>query len=172
MPSAMQSASVIRIEKNVDRAASALFGLACGYATNLWFLGELPRPVLGAVTVAASAFAYLLSTRSLGAVHPQLPKFAVTIFDVREVEPMNSADLLPADDAEKTDPVELLLTDRVEPVHATGQEPLLLDDVLAEPGPNSRVVRLFDPAAMATAGELKSRLDQSPRQRDFSRADA
>jgi hypothetical protein len=159
MPTAMQSASVIRIEKNVDRAASALFGLACGYATYVWFVGELPRPVVGAATVAAAAFAYLLSTRALGAVHPQLPKFPVQIFDVREVEPMNSADLVPADDAETTDPAELLLTDRVEPADTTGEEPLLLDDILAELGSNSRVVRLFDPSAMPTAGELKSRID-------------
>jgi hypothetical protein len=158
MPSAMQSASVIRIEKNVDRAASALFGLACGYATNLWFVGELPRPMLGAATVAAAAFAYLLSARALGAVHPQLPRFPVSIFDVREVEPMNSADLVAVDEGEKTDP-ELLLTDRVEPAHTTGEEPLLLDDILAEPGSNSRVVRLFDPSAMPTAGEFESRID-------------
>jgi hypothetical protein len=159
MPSAMQSASVIRIEKNVDRAASALFGLACGYATNLWFVGDLSRPVLGAATVAAAALAYLLSTRALGAVHPQLPRFPVPIFDVREVEPMNCADLVPADGAEKTDPVELLLTDRLEPAHTTGEEPLLLDDILAELGSNSRVVRLFDPSAMPTAGELESRIE-------------
>lgn len=146
----MQSASVIRIEKNVDRAASALFGLACGYATNLWFVGELSGPVVGAVTVAAAAFAYLLSTRALGAVHPQLPRFPVPIFDVREVEPMSS---------ERTDAAELLLTDRVEPADTTGEEPLLLDDILAEPGSNSRVVRLFDPSAMPRAGELRSRID-------------
>lgn len=146
----MQSASVIRIEKNVDRGASALFGLACGYATNLWFVGELSGPVVGAVTVAAAAFAYLLSARALGAVHPQLPRFPVPIFDVREVEPMSS---------ERTDAAELLLTDRVEPAHTTGEEPLLLDDILAEPGSNSRVVRLFDPSAMPRAGELRSRID-------------
>jgi hypothetical protein len=163
MPSVMQSASAIRIEKNVDRAASALFGLASGYATNLWFVGGLPKPMLGAVTLGAAAFAYLLSTRALDAVHPQLKRFPVRIFDVREVEPVDPAELVPADEGKKTGPAELLLTDRVDPAHMADGEPLLLDDILAEPGSNSRVVRLFDPSAMPTAGELKSRIDSHPK---------
>lgn len=36
----------------------------------------------------------------------------------------------------------------------------LLEDKLAELGPDSRVVRLFDPAAMPTPGQLGSRIDQ------------
>lgn len=155
----MQSVSLIRIEKNVDRAASALFGLACGYATNLWFAGELSKPVLGAATVAAAALAYLSSARALGAVHPQLPRLKVPIFDVREVEPMDPVELVPANESEETDPGELLLTDRFEPAQTMGEEPLLLDDILAEPLSNSRVVRLFDPSAMPGAGELKSRIE-------------
>jgi len=155
----MQSASVIRIEKNVDRAASALFALACGYAANLWFAGELLKPVLGLATVAAAVFAYLLGTRALGAVHPDLPRSPVPIFDVREVEPMDPGELFPSNEAEPADRSELLLTDRVEPDPRAGEEPLLLDDILAELGSNSRVVRLFDPSAMPTAGELKSRID-------------
>src|SRR5690348_8225932 len=103
----MQSASVIRIEKNVDRAASALFALACGYAANLWFAADLHQPLLGAATGAAAAFAYLLSSRSLGAVQPQPPRLPVPIFDVREVEPMEAD--------------ELLLTDRVEPPAHSGE---------------------------------------------------
>jgi len=37
---------------------------------------------------------------------------------------------------------------------------LLLDDILAQLGPDSRVVRLFDPDAMPTPGQLKSRIDR------------
>jgi len=154
----MQSASVIRIEKAVDHSASALFGLACGYATNLWFAGELTKPMLGAATLASAAFAYLLSTRALGAVHPQLPRLKVPIFDVREVGPMEFAEPTAADEAEP-DLDELLLTEPLETAQGTGEEPLLLDDVLAELGSSSRVVRLFDPSAMPSAGELKSRFD-------------
>jgi len=156
MPSAMQSASVIRIEKTVDRSASAVFGLACGYATSLWFVGELAKPMLGAATLAATAFAYFLSVRALGAVHPQLPRLKVPIFDVRDVEPLGFAE---ANEVQEPDRVELLLTGALEPAQAADEEPLLLDDVLAELGANSRVVRLFDPSAMPTAGELKARID-------------
>jgi hypothetical protein len=39
-------------------------------------------------------------------------------------------------------------------------EALLLDDILASMGPDSRVVRLFAPDQMPTAGQLKERIDQ------------
>lgn len=147
----MRLASVIRIEKTVERLASALFALACGYATNLWFAGQLQKPELGAATLAAAVFAYLLGRRALGAVPPELPRLKVPIFDVRQVEPMDCDKLLTRS-AQIADPSELLLTDRVKKEGATSEEPLLLDDVLADPGTDSRVVRLFDPAAMPTVG--------------------
>ena len=155
----MRLASVIRIEKTVERLASALFALACGYATNLWFAGQLQKPVLGAATLAATVFAYFLGSRALGAVPPELPRRPVPIFDVRQVEPMDCGDLLPAP-AEIADPSELLLTDRVKKDGATSEEPLLLDDVLAGPSFDSRVVRLFDPAAMPATGGPGSRFDR------------
>jgi len=37
-------------------------------------------------------------------------------------------------------------------------EPLLLDDILAEIGTDSRVIRLFDRRSMPTAGQLQSRI--------------
>jgi hypothetical protein len=141
----MQAASVIRIEKNVDRAASALFALACGYAANLWFAADLEQPVLGAAATAAAAFAYLMSIRALNAVQPRSERLPVPIFDVREVEPMA--------------PSELLLTDRIDEPPAASAEPLLLDDILAQIEPGSRVVRLFDPAAMPRAGAVRARVD-------------
>jgi hypothetical protein len=39
-------------------------------------------------------------------------------------------------------------------------EALLLDDILASMGPDSRVVRLFAPDQMPTAGQLKERIDR------------
>jgi hypothetical protein len=53
---------------------------------------------------------------------------------------------------------ELVLT-AAERLHPTGDE-LVLDDILAELGPDSHVVRLFDPAAMPTAGQLNARIEQ------------
>jgi hypothetical protein len=43
---------------------------------------------------------------------------------------------------------------------AVDDDLLVLDDVLSEIGPDSRVVRLFDPAAMPTPGQLKARIDR------------
>ena len=50
---------------------------------------------------------------------------------------------------------------------------LLLDDILAEIGPDSRVVRLFDRDAMPTPAQLKARIDrhlEGERAPDASRA--
>jgi len=41
----------------------------------------------------------------------------------------------------------------------SSDEPLELEDVLAEIGPEARVVRLFDPKRMPTPGQMKSRID-------------
>ncbi len=38
-------------------------------------------------------------------------------------------------------------------------EALLLDDILANLGPDSRVVRMFEPALVPTAGQLQARID-------------
>jgi hypothetical protein len=140
----MQAASVTSIEKNVDRLASALLAAACGYAAYVWVGLRIDQPAPGAA--ATAAFAYLLGLIVLSAVEPKARKLPVPIFDVREVEPIEDA--------------EALSTEPAEPAHPAGGEPLLLDDILAELAPESRVVRLFDPAAMPSAGELKSRIDR------------
>ena len=62
-------------------------------------------------------------------------------------------------------PDELLLTDIVEPdellltdFDRLRPDELMLDDILAELGPDSRVVRLFDPNAIPTPGQLNDRI--------------
>ena len=139
----MNAGSIARIEQSVDRLASALFAAACGYAAYVWFAG-------GALQVAESAVfaavAYLVSVRALGEIGGQQRKLPVAIFDVREVGPMG----LP----------ELLLTDRYDPPSANGEDALVLDDILAKLGSDSRVVRLFDPAQMPTPGELNDRIER------------
>lgn len=143
----MQAGSIARIEKTIDRGAAAAFALACGYAAHIWFSATAAPPLAGAESAAAALLAYLLSYAALNRVQAEPPRLIVPIFDIREVEPMEQA--------------ELLLTERFEPpASPADDDALLLDDVLAELGPDSRVVRLFDPAAMPTAGELKSRIDR------------
>ena len=143
----MQAGSIARIEKNVDRGAAATFALACGYAAYSWFTATAAAPVAGAESAAVALLAYVLSYAVLNRVQPEAPKLLVPIFDIREVEPIEET--------------ELLLTERFEPPAPTADEDaLLLDDILAKLGPDSRVVRLFDAAAMPSAGELKSRIDR------------
>jgi hypothetical protein len=138
----MQRGSVVTVEKWVDRTASALFAAASAYGAFMWFAPSL-KLLHVAVTGTVAAGAYLASIRTLGAVVPETHSHAVPIFDVREID---------------QEPDELLLTDRHEPVQSIAPEPLILDDILEKLGPESRVVRLFDPAAMPTPGQLEGRI--------------
>lgn len=156
-----------RIETNVERVASALFAGAMGYAAYALLGGFISLPELAACAAAATIVANLLCARSLAMAARRAPKFKVPVFDVGEIEMedeliLTQADLLPTEElvlgeTDRLDPNELVLTqhDRLRPA----SEPLILDDILAELGPDSRVVRLFDRKAMPTAGQLKRRID-------------
>ncbi|HSR00581.1 MAG TPA: hypothetical protein VLM36_11795 [Sphingomicrobium sp.] len=141
----MHRGSVARVEKLADCAASAVLALACGFAASQWLAGAVARLPASAALAAA---AYFLSVRLLGSIQPQPRRLPVAIFDVRELEPI-----------EPIEPTELLLTERLDQP-SRGTDPLLLDDILAELGPDSRVVRLFDPASMPTAGDLRLRIEK------------
>jgi hypothetical protein len=140
----MRAGPVIRIEKNVDRAAAVVFAMAAAYAAYSWFAARVGQPALGIETAIAFGCAFVASAGALSAVQPEQRKVPVTIFDLRKIEPSEP---------------ELLLTDRYEGP-ATTNEPLVLDDVLTELEPDSRVVRLFDPAAMPTPGQLNARIER------------
>lgn len=140
----MRGAAAVRIEKNVDRGASALLAAAAAYASYRWFAATAHQPMLGVETGAIAAFSYLISLRMLNLVRPESKRPPVPIFDLRKVEPFEMP--------------ELLLTERYERPRAA--EPLVLDDILAELGPDSRVVRLFDPGAMPTPGQLNARIER------------
>jgi hypothetical protein len=145
----MRSELARRIEKNVERAASAAFAVAVGYAAYKWLGGFVVQPQLGAETGGAAAVAYLASSRALNAVSPRRSLVAVPVFDLRTID-MDETDELILGEADRYTPQEESKADT---------DPLELDDILAEIGEDSRVVRLFDPAAMPTPGELKSRID-------------
>ena len=169
----MDAGLIERIETNVERGASALFGGAVGFAVYEWLSAAVLQPQLGVYTAGAAAIACLLCSRGLNAATKEVQRFAVPVFDVREIEWVESEDellLTEADrleredellltDAHRLGPVnELLLTlaDRVDPAR---DEPLVLDDILIEIGPDARVVRLFDRKAMPTPGQLQTRID-------------
>ena len=164
----MDVGKIERIETNVERAASAAFAGAVGYAAYGLGRGAVAQPQLGICAAAGALVAYVLCGGLLGALTPRKPKFAVPIFDVRHLEAnellLTEADQLRKDElllteSDRLPNDELLLTDAdlVEP--ARPADPLVLDDILAEIGPDARVVRLFDRQAMPTPGQLKSRID-------------
>ena len=138
----MHAESVVRIEKAVDVTASALFALACGLAAYAWFAGSALQL---ASSAALAALSYAVGASALRAIKPETRKARVPIFDVRDVEPM--------------EPPELLLTE-VYCAPSGSEDALLLDDILAKLGSESRVVRLFDPAAMPTPGQLNARIER------------
>ncbi|HEY8593171.1 MAG TPA: hypothetical protein VIL42_09965 [Sphingomicrobium sp.] len=138
----MQAALATKIEDNVIRAACASFGAACAIAAYVWLSASLAQPTLGAYAGGAGALAYLCCGRVLAALVGNSERMATPPFELRHYE---------APELE-----ELLLTERVQP---DAGDALVLDDILEQLGPDSRVVRLFDRSAMPTPAELKSRID-------------
>ena len=158
----MDARLIDRFETCCEHAASALFGAAVGYAVYTSLLGS----GFGNATIYAAAAglgAALLSRAMLKRVARREAHFSVPVFDLREYDASGRDELL------LTQPVheELLLTDKLhDELLLTDadrfpgmHDPLVLDDVLAEIGPEARVVHLFDRKAMPSPGELKSRID-------------
>jgi hypothetical protein len=141
-----------RLELIVERGAAAIFGAAAGFAVFVGQLGFAGQPERAICAAAAAIIANLLCTRALQAWAAAGPQFIVPAFDQVPVEMQDELLLTEADIVHP----ELVLTnaDRL-----PAEEPLELDDVLAELRPDSRVVRLFDPAKMPTPGQLNSRIE-------------
>ena len=181
----MEAAQIDRIETNAQLAASAIFAGAVAYAAHILLSFAFAGLELGALSALGGAVAYLLCRTLLEKFGSPRPSFAVPIFDVRNIETLWNRNELVLTEADRLSNVELLLTDsdrlwseelvltkatRFDPHEhlptdadrpdaPVQAEPFVLDDILAELGPESRVVRLFDRKAMPTPGELKSRID-------------
>ena len=166
----MDSALIDRIETGVGCGASALFAAAAAYATYGLQLTLGVTPELGVCAAGAGALAFLPCSRLLAAAGPRSARFDLPAFELRDFELSDAADELLLTDADRHhSPAELVLTDadRLRPQDELvltdadrfdSSEPLLLDDILAEIGTNSRVIRLFDRRSMPTAGQLQSRI--------------
>lgn len=156
-----------RVETGVELAAAAMFGGAVAYAALVWLSALVPQA--WPYSLAAGILAALLCFRTMRALAGRKPRPAVSIFNVRDIElELDELLLTESDrtgcaelvltDADVIKGDELLLTDEVRAARPVAN-PLMLDDILAELGPDSRVVRLFDPKAMPTPAELKTRID-------------
>lgn len=144
----MMNASMIeRFQIRIEHAACALLAASLAFASARGFGGMLGRLQLCVTVLCVAAIAFLLCSRLLSRRRFDLPHFPLPAFEPGEIHTFQ--------------PQELVLT--AEMVHTaptpSDQEPLILDDILAELGPNSRVVRLFDRSAMPTPGDLKARID-------------
>jgi len=144
-----------RIEAAVDHGAAAVLGGAVAYVGFELLREWLALPQLAGAAATAGALTFLLAARLLRRVQPQAASFDFPVFRMADLE------LAEADELLLTEQVELLLTDadRLKP-QRTAEEELVLNDILAKLGPESSVVRLFDPAATPTPGQLQSRVDQ------------
>jgi len=170
----MGAGSIERLETGAERGASALFAAAIAYAAYglLATTGLQPQLALGAA--GAGALAYLPCRRLLAVAGDPTRTFGLPDFTVRALEFAEAPEELLLTD--QLAPEELLLTDRLvsdellltdadrvaSAATSADQAPLVLDDILAEIGPEARVVRLFDRKAMATPaltpGQLQSRI--------------
>jgi hypothetical protein len=133
----MGAETAVQIETVVEASAAALLASAIAYCVaQAGFAAHFAAP--------AFALAFFAAFRALRRVPLEELQFSVPAFAVPPivVEPQG----------------ELLLTDadRLQP--PAGE--LILDDVLEEVAPDSRVVRLFDPSAMPTPGQLQERIDR------------
>jgi hypothetical protein len=131
-------------------------------------LRPLAQPQPEAAAGAAFVAAFFLCSRALRMIVPTsgaltLPRFEA-VLGIDRIEPEE----LVLTDADRLHAAELVLTD-ADGLHAAElvltdadrlPEALVLDDILAEIGPDSRVVRLFDPSAVPTPGQLKARIDR------------
>lgn len=130
-------------------AAAGSFAAAVGFAAfhAAGRVAALPGMLTAACVsgLLACPVAVVLLRRLEGQTEP----FPQPFFEMVEIEPV----FLP-------DAGELLLTDADRLDSAMVDEALVLEDVLAEVPSGSRVVQLFDPAAMPTAGQLQARVNR------------
>lgn len=158
----MDAGQIDRIETGAEQVASASFGAASGYASYVALSGVVSLPELAICAGAAAIVAHLLCSRALNAIAHREPQFKVRAFDVREIVALEADDELLLTER-VADELVLTEADRVtaadELILGDADRLLVLDDVLAEIGPESRVVRLFDRKAMPTPGQLRSRID-------------
>ena len=147
-----------RIETRVELFATAVFAGAVGFAVRMVLAAVLaPMQALQAAG-GAGALAFVIATLAIRLASSSRSTFHPPTFAPVQFEPSESAEIILTDE-DRLEPDELVLDDADRLDRAPADEPLVLDDVLAEVAPDSRVVRLFDRRAMPTPGQLQSRID-------------
>jgi len=145
----MNERLIEHIHAMFEQAACALFAAATAFAVYRGFAVTFGQVQLDTFGSFAGAISYLLCRRALIRPSSDRPHFPIAAFEAAQLETLELDELV------------LTQSDMVNVAGPTpiDQDPLVLDDILAELGPDSRVVRLFDRSAMPTPARLKARID-------------
>lgn len=140
-----------RIERAMDLAAAGLLAGATGFSAFRLLTGTLAQPCLSVCAGGMALVGLIFASRFLRVVGPQPPAFELRTFAFPDFG-FEDVEELVLTDADRLQPA----AENVE--GCTGE--LMLDDILAELAPDSRVVRLFDRSAMPTPGQLNARIER------------
>lgn len=144
-----------RIETALDHGAAAVFAGAVAFSQFALLRTRIAQPYLNIIEAFFLVAAFLPAARLLRRVGAKVPDFQLRAFRLPEFSFEDWGELV------LTEQVELLLTDadRIRP-NRSAEEELVLNDLVAKLAPDSRVVRLFDPAAMPTPAQLSARIER------------
>ena len=137
------------IEGAAATVAAASFAGALGYAVTALVAGFYDLPIVPGLAAAAIAFT---GTRAvLKRIDPRFGAVNGGSLKAAAHPQLNLSDFL-----DVGAPVTPMVSGEDQPK----DEPLLLDDVLAQVGPGSRVTQLFGQGEQPSAGELAMRIDR------------
>jgi hypothetical protein len=140
MSAGMDAQQAQRIETIASVAAAAILAAAVAFAVS-----RFSSMVASAAAAGGALFIALQVLRSL---EPRTGDFSLAEFAPAEL------------DFEELDELPLTEADLLDHAEQFGADELVLDDILANLGEDSRVVRLFDASAMPTPGQLRARIDR------------
>jgi hypothetical protein len=156
-----------KIETAIGVAAAASLAAAAGFAGYRITAGLTTSAGMVIVSAASAIIAYLAGQYLFRIFGGEPKPFPQPIFEIAPIAPVPLTDLgeLVLGDADRLDELVLGDADRLDELVLNEADrlddpPLMLEDVLASVEPDSRVVQLFDPAAMPTPGQLKARIDR------------
>jgi hypothetical protein len=147
----MRATNAHRAETAIGYAAATSFAAAVGFAAFHAVGRFMALPGMLAGSCVAALLAWPVAGSLLRLLEGQPKPFPAPHFDSVEFVPVGSLG---------TEELELTDLDRLKP--ETEDEALVLEDVLAETSPESRVVQLFDPAAMPAPEQHQTLMDRHP----------
>ena len=154
----------VSVESTLECAAAASFGACVAYSA--W----LVAPTVGVNPLllmlgggAVGYFGAIAGVQSVGIGPFSVPGFTIAPIETAEPDELLLTEAVAAGNPDRFSDEAVLTLEQRWGVNRHAEEEaevLLLDDMLTQADPDSRVVRLFDPAAIPTPGALRSRIDR------------